>query len=530
MKVKNWLIGWFVLTALALTLIAAYVYKVDPYFHFHAPDTDTYYYVLDNQRSQNNGISKNFEYDAILTGTSMTENFKTSDMNRIFGVNSIKVSYSGGSFKEINDNLAIALENNSEVKYVVRGLDLLKLFEEKDTMRTDLGEYPTYLYDNNIFNDVKYIYNKDIIFGKAYAMSCARNEEGFVPGITAFDDYSSWQKSYTFGANVVIPDGLTPLNPGEPVHLTEEEKELIHGNITQNVTDLADKYPNVDFYYFFTPYSAVWWKELVDSGRIYAQIEAEEYIIELILEHENIHFYSFNNCPEITGDLNNYKDPRHYAAWVNSLILSWMHDGRCLMTKDNYKDYINSTLSLYLTFDYDSLNGQVDFRNDYYSAAIYNYEITKTAPEDLITSENCYRELYSAQIVEEQYQGALGIQCNGCLKRDANSDESVKDYIISNEFVGAKIKVDDIGLHKYLVFYCRKIEDNGQPSVYILDDNGETVFELVQNYQDLDTHWYQYVVDLSDIDGGITIYLNGGYVDNTGSSDSVYVFSNIVLY
>ena len=55
--------------------------------------------------------------------------------------------------------------------------------------------------------------------------------------------------------------------------------------------------------------------------------EAEAYITELIIPHKNIPLYSFNSRTDITGDLNNYKDSVHYAIWVNSMVLKWMHDG-----------------------------------------------------------------------------------------------------------------------------------------------------------------------------------------------------------
>lgn len=63
------------------------VLRVDPFIHYHKPLTNAYFYPLDNQRSQNDGILKHFEYNALITGTSMTENFKTSELDELFGVN-----------------------------------------------------------------------------------------------------------------------------------------------------------------------------------------------------------------------------------------------------------------------------------------------------------------------------------------------------------------------------------------------------------------------------------------------------------
>ena len=166
MKSKNWIIGWGVVVSIFLSIICILVIKIDPYFHYHKPDLNKYYYSLDNQRSQNNGVIKNFDYDALITGSSMTENFKTSEMDHIFAVKSIKVPFSGGTYKEINDNLVFALENNLKLKTIVRSLDYSKIFDDKDLMRTDLGEYPTYLYDSNPVNDVRYLFNKDVVFGR----------------------------------------------------------------------------------------------------------------------------------------------------------------------------------------------------------------------------------------------------------------------------------------------------------------------------------------------------------------------------
>lgn len=426
----------------ALGIIGAWVYHIDPFFHYHKPYTNGYYYTLNNQRSQNNGICKHFDYNALITGTSMTENFMTSEMDAIFGTNSVKVPFSGGSYKEINDNLIIALKSNPELKTIIRGLDMERFFDASDTMRTDLGTYPTYLYDNNPFNDVKYLFNKSIIFNRAYPMTQANDKEDFVPGIPSFDVYSNWQSSYTFGLHTVCPDGIT-LHPSEnEIHLTEEDKVLIYENIYKNVTSLAEQYPDVTFYYFFTPYSAAWWKSRVESGTIYRQIEAEQYIIEIILECKNIKLFSFNNRTDITTDLNHYKDTIHYGQWINSLMLKWMHDGQYLLTKDNYKKYLADELSFYTSFDYESLNQQVDYENDFYADALINQELSELKPVNLLEHPE-QLTLSKAALITDSYLGQQGLLCEGSLKRESNSPVSVSDYLISTEYIGAKFKVDN---------------------------------------------------------------------------------------
>jgi hypothetical protein len=364
-KDKKWIVGYLLIIVVALLVIGGMVVQVDPFFHYGKPKTDEYFYTLSNERSQNDGISKNFDYDALITGTSMTQNFKTSEADKIFGTSTIKVAFSGGSYKEINDNVAVALKYQSNLKTIIRGLDMGMFMQDKDNMRLDLGSYPTYLYDDNPFNDVKYIYNKSVLLGRVVPMIISTFHDGFEPGITSFDDYSNWMASYTFGINAVCPDGVPETEPAEAVHLSEEEKQTVLGNIEQNVISLPAEYPDVTFYYFFTPYSAIWWQSLVNDGTIYKQIEAEQLVIEEILKYDNIKLYSFNGMTDIITDINNYKDSPHYGEWVNSLMLYFMKNGTCLLTADNYNEYLADELSFYTEYDYSLLRDQVDYDDDY---------------------------------------------------------------------------------------------------------------------------------------------------------------------
>ena len=170
MKPKKYIIGFFLTAFILLGAAALTVFHVDPFMHYHKPHTDSYYYTLDleNQRNVNDGISRHFDYDALITGTSMIENFNTTEFDEIFGVNSIKLPYAGGSYKEINDSLETALKSNPQLKTIVRGLDTVFFFYDADAMRTDLGDFPDYLYDSNPFNDVEYLLNKEILFHSVY--------------------------------------------------------------------------------------------------------------------------------------------------------------------------------------------------------------------------------------------------------------------------------------------------------------------------------------------------------------------------
>ena len=351
MDAKKWFFLFLVEISVLLFGTISMVIFVDPYFHYHKPK-DNMFYTLSNQRSQNDGIIKNFDYDSIITGTSMTENFKSSEFGKIFHTKSIKVCFSGGTYKEINDNLKKAFDSGHEIKYILRCLDYMTIIKDKDAMRWELGEYPTYLYDKNPFNDVKYVLNKEIIcnicipmLGRAYL----KRKEG---GITSFDVYSNWNNKYTFGAESVLGDRIKYIKAEEDMSLTEAECETVKSNIQQNVTSLAQAHPETVFYYFFSPYSIAYWGELLENGTLNKQIEAEKIAIEEILKCENIKLYSFNNCWDITTNLDNYKDSNHYGEWINTEILYMIYNGIGRLTQDNYKQYLEAEQRFYSSYNY----------------------------------------------------------------------------------------------------------------------------------------------------------------------------------
>ena len=83
MNYKKWFKIFIIEIGFVFVIIAACNIIIDPFFHYHKPLSGLFY-VLDNQRYQNNGIVRHFDYNAIITGSSMTENFKTSEFNNIF--------------------------------------------------------------------------------------------------------------------------------------------------------------------------------------------------------------------------------------------------------------------------------------------------------------------------------------------------------------------------------------------------------------------------------------------------------------
>ncbi|MCR4694147.1 MAG: hypothetical protein K5773_02350 [Pseudobutyrivibrio sp.] len=350
---KKW---WLISLAIALIIclgIGTMVAVIDPYFHYHKP-LENMYYKLDNERSQNDGIIKNFDYDAIVTGTSMAQNFKTSQVDEIFDSKSIKVTFAGASYSEIGDNIAKALKVNPKVKFVIRPLDYAYLMDDVAETGDAAGTYPTYLYDRNPFNDVNYLFNKEIAFEICLPM-IRDMINGKKAGITSFDDYSNWMSDAQFGPDAVLADRTEFAAPSINQPYVKELQDSTKRNVRDNVIAVAKANPDVDFYYYFTPYSIAWWGHVYEDGTLNRRIDAEKDAIEMMLECDNIHLFSFNTEYDLITDLDNYKDECHHGDWVNTDILGMIYSGTNQLTQENYKDYLNQERDFYNSYDYNSL-------------------------------------------------------------------------------------------------------------------------------------------------------------------------------
>ena len=347
---KKWLTAFFVLLAAALVLLGGITAIIDPYFHYHAPIEGLSYNIF-FQRYQNHGIVKNFEYDTVITGNSMVENFKTSQCDELFSANTVKVPFSGASLKELDSNLRSAFRHNDGIKRVIMGLDYGSFIQDKDYMAYSDSDYPDFLYDDNIFNDVKYLFNKSIL--KTSLDVLVRSRAG-VP-MTSFDEYSAWPADTMYGREVVFAYHQRHWLDNEKKPMTQERLELLRGNISQNLLETARANPDTEFYYYFPPYSILFWDKQQRMGTLELTLEAEKEVIDMLLELDNVHLFSFLDDFELICDFSRYKDYIHHDPNVNSYILGCMASGEHELTEDNLDDYLLRMQQFYTNYDYDAL-------------------------------------------------------------------------------------------------------------------------------------------------------------------------------
>ena len=339
------------LTIILLVVIGGFVIYIDPFFHYHSP-LENLEYDLHSEWYQNDGIARNFDYDAMLTGTSMIEMTKTSELDQIFGTNSIKIPYGGGSYMQIDKLVQQATKSNPNLKIVIRGLDFNRLVTDTvDAVRGDVA-FPEYLYNDNPFDDVQYILNKDVFLNEAVS-TIFYTKAGNTT--ISFDDYGTWNGEYEYGINAILAGHSTDEERWETLPVDEEEFQLIYDNIQANVIDTALANPDVEFYYFIPPYSIYAFDSYDRVGELEKVIEYHERAMAMMLEVPNIKLYSFLNLYSVIENPDNYRDEYHYGMWVNTELLMHLKNEEYIVTKENFDAYCQEVENYYLNYNYEAL-------------------------------------------------------------------------------------------------------------------------------------------------------------------------------
>jgi hypothetical protein len=345
---RRWFFRCLGILAAAFIAVALLVVIVDPYFHYHKP-LPFLSYRLYEERYINDGISRHFDFDAIITGTSMAQNFKPSEMDALFGTRSVKETFSGAGYQELSENLERALKRNPDITTVVWTVDYNGFLRDYDWVQYE--DYPTYLYDDTPWNDVSYLFNKDVLYHAL--LPCLAMTLTGQPS-TTMDEYSAWERET--GLSVILQSyDRENVSPEPKLSFDEEDRRAVTQTIEQNITRVVNQYPDVTFYIFYPPYSICYWDALHIKGTLERQIMAEQTATGLLLQCPNVRLFNFFDQYQVVCNPDYYCDDGHYSGEVNSMILRWMAEGCGLVTKENYLEKIQTELDFYLGFDYDSI-------------------------------------------------------------------------------------------------------------------------------------------------------------------------------
>jgi len=224
------------------------------------------------------------------------------------------------------------------------------MIRDKDYVRYE--DYPDYLYDDNLWNDAAYLWNKDIFYrGTLYNlfMTMAGKDS------TTFDEYSA--KDGETGAEEVLPligEIPEPEDAKRRVYNEDDSQQVVE-NINENIIRVVRENPEVEFYMIYSLPSIARWARYYSWGDIEYRLLACKTGTELLISEENVKLHSFQDEFEIVCDLDNYRDTVHYTSEITDYIIETVSEGEKRITPANFEEYFESITDFYMNYSYQSL-------------------------------------------------------------------------------------------------------------------------------------------------------------------------------
>lgn len=327
---------FFIRSILLLAAVIAVVVIFDPFYQYHKP-LPGLKSVLTDKEYQCIGTLRNFDYDSLIVGSSVCENYNNEWFDAGFECSTIKAIRSYGATADLCYLLDVAYENRN-LKYVFYNIDPSSLCASTETTYESTG-CPMYLYDTNYLNDYPYLLNKDIILEKIPYMLAFSLKSDYDEG----NSYN-WAQWKFFSAELAtgMYNRLSSIKPMQ--NKTYYANEL-SGNIAL-LTNMVQDHPETTFKFFFPPYSMLWWDNIYRSGERDAYLYNEEQTIAALLEYDNVEIYYYQNEEEIITDLNLYMDMIHFSKDINQVICNKLIAGENRLTKENYQEQIQNMYEL----------------------------------------------------------------------------------------------------------------------------------------------------------------------------------------
>ena len=348
MQPKRWLGGFLGIFLAGLAGCMALVIWVDPFFQYHKPLT-WFPYLVDNQVNQNPGLAKHMDYDGILIGSSMTASFNTDWFEELMGMKTQKLSYNGSYPKDLSNIMQLVFDaKGDQVKAVYMAVDQSTFSADPEETKFPVTDY---LYDDNVFNDVPYLLNKDVLLD--YILRPLADRKDASDWAELYKPW--WTDEYYNKANVLMYYEAAEEKQEEEALAADYFKDAVEENLQKNILPYIEAHPETEFYIFYPPYSILFWNDVTWEKELEAVIGRLEYMTERLLNYENVHVFNFLGKEDIICNLNNYADYMHYHKNVCRYITECFATGENELHPESYGQAFDEIRTLAMSYNYPAI-------------------------------------------------------------------------------------------------------------------------------------------------------------------------------
>lgn len=342
---KKWFFTCIIVIFILSAGVTGLVIYVDPFFHYHEPLAD-FPYLVDNQLSQNPGMARHMKYDSVILGSSMTVNFNTNWFEDLLSLDTIKLNYSGAYPKDQANIMEIIFESGHDVKAVFLGIDVMTYTGGVSETKYPI---PEYLYDDRLYNDIRYVLNKDVLLNYILRPMADPDKTDLATV------YQSWWTDEYYNKQWVMHNYVPPQRV-ETQTPADAYLESVEANLSANICPYIEQNPDTVFYIFFPPYSILYWNDTILENHLEATLAEYQYIADRMLAYENVRVFFFPNQEWIVTDLDHYADYSHYHRDINYYMTQCFADGSCeVVSEEEMKQALVKMRLLIDEFDFEEL-------------------------------------------------------------------------------------------------------------------------------------------------------------------------------
>jgi hypothetical protein len=298
-------------------------YMVDP-LRFFGPESIAKFEKQTRYRFP--GLIRNQQYDSIFVGTSMSHNFIIADIDRLFDTKSLLLPMSGASLFEQSLMVKMALATSRPKTVFWEIYDGVLAGRSGEARKG--ADFPFYMYDKNILNDIFYVFNFTNTLSSISAIK--NNLEGKKVNHNAWRTKEYRAHKYAHGCPYMVVEQMRGggiLNSNEDLPNNSSD---IRTNIDKNLLSIIKENPEVEFILFAPPVSSLYQALLLKKQpNVAAALHmAKSYAYPRLLTFKNVRIYDFYTDKVLTHDLSHYRDFMHYSGELSHQLLQAMKNGR----------------------------------------------------------------------------------------------------------------------------------------------------------------------------------------------------------
>lgn len=314
MSTVRWLKIVLITTILLLSTMIATIICLDPFGVYGIKNR--YYNDL---RGATIGLMKHADYDSVIIGSSMAQNFDLKQVQNHIGRKAVKLTLNGLGLEDIL--FLLGKLDSKKVANLMIVVDFKIFNEVKDLL------FMSHLADSSMLNDISYWLSYDLWIkgaprGLLRLMFSYLQKSGYGNDFVDRERLGEWASEFVFGKSTVIDNYIHDRYAASPMD-TRQMLPRMQKQFDRFFAALKNKWSDTRVYLVLPPYSALYWHVRAKEGSLKELAAFKDTFLKTFKSCSNIRCFDFQTIPAIS-DLNFYKDSTHYSPYINRLMIDYI--------------------------------------------------------------------------------------------------------------------------------------------------------------------------------------------------------------